>query len=411
MKALRRTPLAGLAVLVTAVAALAALAPGAAHGSSKLQVGIVDYAQPLVEDQSPFFASMRTLRAEVLRVNLYWGGPLGVARRKPANGADPGDAAYDWRRYDRLVLAAARNRVRIAFSIFATPAWANGGRGRNRVPTNPVHLEKFAYAAAQRYSGAYRRYDDARLLPPVRLWIAWNEPNLNLGLVPQFRRWRGRWIVQSARDYAKICNAIYDGVHVTGLAGEKVACGVTAPRGNNAPNQRRPSVSPLVFLNVMKRAGVRTFDAYAHQPYYGAPRETPSTPPRARTAVTLGNIDTLIREVTRLFGRKPIWLTEYGYQTKPPDAVFGVSWRNQANYLRQAYRIARRNPRIDMMLWFLLRDEARLDGWQSGLLTASGKRKPAFDAFRRMPRLAPVPAWDDPGAADFDTAALTFGAG
>src|SRR4029453_10990777 len=75
------------------------------------------------------------------------------------------------------------------------------------------------------------------------------------------------------------------------------------------------------------------------------------------------------------------------YQTRPPDLTFGVSWALQAKYLAQAYAIARAHPRIDMMLWFLLRDEDRIDGWQSGLLTTTGKRKPAFEAFRRMPRL------------------------
>ena len=384
------------ALLAAVLAVLAALAPGAASGSRQLQVGLTDHAAALNADPK-FFTTVGQLHAEVLRVNLYWGGPLGVSRRRPVNGADPGDPSYDWRRYDRLVFNAARQRIRIAFSIFATPAWANRGRGRNRPPDNPVHLEKFAYAAAARYSGTWQRREDDARLPPVRLWIAWNEPNLNLGLVPQFRKVNGKWRIQSARDYAKICNAIYDGVHVTGLTGQKVACGVTAPRGNNAPNQRRPSVSPVAFLRAMKRYGVRTFDAYAHQPYYGGPRETPSTPPGARTAVTLGNIDVLVKEVTRLFGPRRIWLTEYGYQTRPPDLTFGVSWARQARYLAQAYAIARAHPRIDMLLWFLLRDEDRLDGWQSGLVTANGKRKPAFEAFRRMPRLAEPFVFDDDG--------------
>ncbi len=39
-----------------------------------------------------------------------------------------------------------------------------------------------------------------------------------------------------------------------------------------------------------------------------------------------------------------------------------------------------------MMLWFLLRDEPRAEGWQSGFLTVSGVRKPAFEAFKRLPR-------------------------
>jgi len=144
-------------------------------------------------------------------------------------------------------------------------------------------------------------------------------------------------------------------------------------------------------LRAMKKAGATGFDAYAHHPYYGAPRETPSTPPppgihgNAPTAVTLGNINVLIKEVTRLYGNKRIWVTEYGYQTNPPDRIYGVSYANQARYLTQSYAIVKKNPRIDMFLWFLLRDERRLvDGWQSGLLTTSGVRKPAFAAFQKL---------------------------
>ena len=102
------------------------------------------------------------------------------------------------------------------------------------------------------------------------------------------------------------------------------------------------------------------------------------------TAVTLANISDLIRTVTQLYGNKRIWITEYGYQTNPPDTLFGVSWANQALYLKQAFAIAKKNPRIDMMLWFLLRDDPNLDGWQSGLMTISGRKKPAFTAFRQL---------------------------
>jgi hypothetical protein len=87
--------------------------------------------------------------------------------------------------------------------------------------------------------------------------------------------------------------------------------------------------------------------------------------------------------VTQLYGNKRIWITEYGYQTNPPDALFGVSYAKQALYLKQAFAIARKNPRVDMMLWFLLRDEPTLGGWQSGLETAAGRKKPSFVAFEK----------------------------
>ncbi|MBA2476097.1 MAG: hypothetical protein H0V40_09125 [Actinobacteria bacterium] len=375
-----------LSLLAAVVLVLAGLCVPAATASPALQVGIVEHAEALTGNPDRFFPQLRTLRAQLLRVNLNWGGRIGVARLRPGNGADPADPAYDWGIYDRAVLQADRQGVRVIFSIFGTPVWANGVGLPQVAPLKPAHLERFAYAAALRYSGTFRR-PDGRVLPAVRHWIAWNEPNLRLGLVPQYRRvGPNRWAVQSAVDYARICNAIVDGVHATGLRGERVACGVTAPRGNNNPRGARPSVSPLAFLRAMKRAGARGFDAYAHQAYYGGPSETPSTRPGGRTAITLANIDALVAELDRLYGRKRLWITEYGYQTSPPDPFFGVSWSLQARYLTQAFAIARRNPRIDMMLWFLLRDEARLDGWQSGLVTRSGRRKPAFAAFQRLRR-------------------------
>jgi hypothetical protein len=81
-----------------------------------------------------------------------------------------------------------------------------------------------------------------------------------------------------------------------------------------------------------------------------------------------------------------LWITEYGYQTSPPDRTFGVRYATQARYVHEAFAIARRTRRIDMLVWFLIRDETRLSGWQSGVVTARGRRKPAFRAFARMRR-------------------------
>jgi len=91
--------------------------------------------------------------------------------------------------------------------------------------------------------------------------------------------------------------------------------------------------------------------------------------------------------LTKLYGPKHLWITEYGYQTNPPDkTIMGTSWTKQALYMKQAYALARKNPRIDMMLWFLVRDQPQIGGWQSGLETVTGKKKPAWTAFRNLPR-------------------------
>jgi hypothetical protein len=80
-------------------------------------------------------------------------------------------------------------------------------------------------------------------------------------------------------------------------------------------------------------------------------------------------------------GRKRIWLTEWGYQTKPPDKFLGVSPRLQAQYIGEAARLVYRTRQGDMLIQFLYQDEPQLDRFQSGLLTWRGRPKPGLHAF------------------------------
>jgi hypothetical protein len=331
------------------------------------------------------FRQLRSLRAGIVRIKIEWAS---VAKRRPRAPANPADRAYNWTAVDAVVSQAARNKVRVLATIYGTPRWA--GPAQNRLPRRLTDLRLFAHAAAKRYSGTYRvrefENEPVRRLPAVRHWLAWNEPNNPVFLKPQWKRFRNQWRPQSAFDYAKICSAVWAGVHSTRLRGEKVACGATGPRGNDAPRSSRPSTSPLVFLAWLKRAGLKRFDAYAHHPYYSSRSERPATVPRSKKSVTLGNIGVLIKKLDSLYGRKRLWVTEYGYQTRPPDRFFGVRYSSQARYVHEAFAIARKTRRIDMLVWFLIRDERRLSGWQSGVFSVRGYRKPAFRAFQKLRR-------------------------
>jgi hypothetical protein len=360
----------------------------ASAGSSqpRLLIGIYDDAA-IRTNPAASFSALRNLHAGVLRVNLHWGGPFGVAPTRPFDPLDPNDAAYRWGAYDQVVVDAAQSGIDVMFTIVDTPSWANHGLGVNYAPTNFGDLRHFAQAAATRYSSNWLT-TDGRKLPTVRLWTAWNEPNNPVFLRPQFVLRDGRWSIESAVIYTRICNAVYLGVHGSLVKDEQVACGVTAPRGNNDPTTARASVSPLVFLTAVYGAGLRTFDAWAHNPYPVRPSEQP-TGPRSHEggllgAVSLRNIQNLLDLLSHFYGNKSLWITEYGYQTDPPDSIAGVPWDTQARYLTEAFAVARANPRIELMLWFLLRDEPNLGGWQSGLETVSGSRKPSFDAFRQL---------------------------
>jgi hypothetical protein len=91
--------------------------------------------------------------------------------------------------------------------------------------------------------------------------------------------------------------------------------------------------------------------------------------------------------------RLPIYLTEYGYETNPPDPFRGVPQAVQAAYLDQAQYMAWRDPRVRAFAQFLLYDAApdpsyprrSMGYWstfQTGLLSVSGTPKPSLGAYR-----------------------------
>ena len=99
-----------------------------------------------------------------------------------------------------------------------------------------------------------------------------------------------------------------------------------------------------------------------------------------------------------------IWYVEDGFQTVPPpnkrryyhgrendpDALPSVSSSSagagasvdQSTQLRDAVLLAYCQPAVTGFFNFGLLDEARLGGWQSGLLYRDGTRKPSYDAFK-----------------------------
>jgi hypothetical protein len=124
-------------------------------------------------------------------------------------------------------------------------------------------------------------------------------------------------------------------------------------------------------------------DAYAHNPYPLDPhRETPYTGGCSYcSTLTMATVKRLETLVAHNFGRARIWLTEYGYQTNPPDRLLGVSSTLQARYVGEGDFQAYRTPRVDMLIQYLYRDEPNVARFQSGLITLAGSRKPAFAAF------------------------------
>ena len=286
-------------------------------------------------------ATLDRLGVDVYRYTLHW------------DQLEPRRGTYRWQNADAILRGLQAHGIQPVVTLYGSPRWANGGRAPNFAPRSAATFAAFARAAARRY-------------PFVRYWTIWNEPNQRISLNPS-----------SPRVYVRtLLNPAYAAIHAALGTRAKVAGGMTAPRGNTG------GVAPLKWVQAMRAAHAR-LDAYAHHPYPTHPStESPSSGAcRSCGDITLANLPRLIAAVGKAFGAKPIWLTEYGYQSNPPDRLLGVPLATQARYVSEAAQRAYALPRVQMLIQFLVRDEPQVARWQSGLFDTHGVAKPAFRAY------------------------------
>ena len=260
-------------------------------------------------------------------------------------------------------------------TLWGTPRWANERRGPNVAPTRSKAFEDFSRAIADRYSGRHAGF------PHVGRYSIWNEPNLEIFLTPQFDR--GGAIV-SPRSYARLYRAGHAGIKA-GNPSALVAIGETSNQGRDRPvlGATSDSVAPGTFARLLAQERGLSFDAYATHPY----PTRPDAPPTERVRwpnVTLSQLSRFEKSLDRWFKRRdiPIWITEFGYQTKPGDR-FGVTEAQQARYLSTVVSQLKADLRVQMFIWFIFRD-SKGGLWQSGLATTSGRAKPSYTAFQSL---------------------------
>jgi hypothetical protein len=133
-----------------------------------------------------------------------------------------------------------------------------------------------------------------------------------------------------------------------------------------------------------------TFDVLSHHPY--AVRE-PLSPAFNDDDVSVVDLRKLIRPLREAEsagrisppGRKRVWVTEFAYDSAPPDPD-GVPVERLARWVQQALR-AFWQQGVDTATWFLVRDQAIPAGggfntsFQSGLYYSDGRVKPIRRAF------------------------------
>jgi len=380
-------------------------------------------------------AELRELGIDRVRLSVIWRDL--APEHRPGDPSDP--RGYQPAKFDHLdtaVRTAERHGIGVLLNLRgAIPRWAREMRppqhlrDRDAYRPDPDEFQLFVQMVGRRYSGSYADENDGRaVLPRVTMWSVWNEPN-----------WGGLLQPQSVRDpktrrlhtvapvvYRRLHRAATTGLRVTGHRDDAILIGETAPVGNTKLGELS-HLKPLRFLRDLfcldrrlrplprgqryrelecwdfKRRGMLRATGYAHHPYsvMDPPGEPSADPDFAR----LADADALARVLDgagragRLPRGLPLWYTEYGYQTAPPDPYRGIAPEQHAAWLVEAEHIAWANPRVAAHAQFLLRDDEPNALWpledrrhwgtyQSGLRYADGAAKPAYASYR-LPLLAP----------------------
>jgi hypothetical protein len=347
----------------------------------------------------------------------------------------------NWDRYDNLVKKATELGIQVYFNVTGPgPSWAHAkppkSQSRNRRTWKPKvgAYKQFVTAVGKRYSGTYKDENGSRgVLPMVRFWSLWNEPNQAGWLSPQWESKGGRVVPASPALYRKLHQAGYKGLVATGHSGDVILMAETAPMGSSRQNARSP-MRPAQFLRELAcvdpqgrrytgaaasardcgafdKGGPLKATGYAHHPYTKNVAPTVrDRHPDSLTMANIGELGTLLDSLSAttqgdIPAGLPLFMTEFGFESNPPDPFSGVALDKQAQYNQMGEYMAYTNPRIFGQAQFILRDVAPLRNhrkgskaywftYQSGLFFQRGQPKPAAFAYS-MPLIG-FPAGVDP---------------
>jgi hypothetical protein len=396
-----------LTIIFAMLCGAVALAAPAASASSRQLTVMQDDSLLYRQDgatREQTLDEFQALGADVVKVQIYWRDVAPAGRRKPSgfDAANPG--SYSWGTYDEVVRSIIAHGMRPFLTLGNTaPDWATAKVTRRRGIYKPSakEFELFAEAVGTRYSGSYAG------IPRVELWSIWNEPNLYSWLSPQ----RSGGAPVSPSLYRNLYLAAHRGLEATGHGADTILLGELMPRAGTDLRK----VSPTEFLRELvcldrnyrqytgtaakrrgcKKVGRIPTSGIAYHPYTafrGGPHGSVSK--GDATIATLSRITKMADKLARkgkLPSRLPLWITEFGYQTNPPDPLQDPI-RLVPGYMDESEWIAFRNPRVRSYSQYTLIDEPDTSSWQAGLRFHGGKAKPGvYDAFR-LPALVRTPS-------------------
>lgn len=346
--------------------------------------------------------------AGIVRVDIKWSEVAPTTPPAGFNAANPASPQYNWTPIDAVVRDLHAQGLRVLLTLYSAPRWAEGphipaGERPGTWRPNAADYAAFATAVARRYDGHFPDplYPGA-YLPWVRFWQAWNEPNLDEYLSPQWTRSGGHWVDTSPAIYRRLLNVFYAAVKGVSHSNFVLTAG-TSPYGDwpgfSKPGyERMPPVEFYrdLFCLGQSNATLRPLpcsdpphlDAIDHHVYgvygplwYAANPDDVAVPDTYKLSRVLAAAQRFHHVVPS--GPKAQWVTEISWSSKPPNPR-GVPLQEHARWYEQAMYVLWRQG-VDTILFFMIRDatpSASGPGPKGGLYFVNGNPKPAATAYR-----------------------------
>jgi hypothetical protein len=435
-----------IAAVLLGIAAIYA-APAAASTS---QVAVFQADGQVLGNPVATLQTLRDLGVGMVRVNVTWNAiaPSSLSTKEPKgfNAANP--AAYPaagWGAYDAVVRAAAADHIALDFTLNGpAPLWATGsgapkgttGYFREDWEPSAKQFGLFVKAVGTRYSGSYKPAGSATALPRVNFWSIWNEPNYGYDIAPQGIG-KNQSTPNSPHIYRNLVDAAWSSLNGSGHTTKRdtILFGETTPHGVNQWGVFS-NMKPLIFLRSLycvdsnyhelrgsaakaqgcpaTAAASRSFrknnpalfnaTGFADHPYEEA--SPPNRPthlcgnklcvgapgdPNFADLPEVPRLEQTLDHLNAIYGSHkhfPVWSTEFGFRTRPPDPNEGVSQANQALYMNWAEYISYKQSRLFSYAQYALIDQAPPASFDTGLLNPNGTPKPGYAAYR-MPLYLP----------------------
>lgn len=317
--------------------------------------------------------------ARYARLSIAWRdiSPGGSARPAGFDAANPADPRYRWSATDAAIRHLTDAGLVVYPVVSGAPQWADTPRG-----PSAAEFAAFGRALALRYSGGF--VDPfSGLLPRVRVWQAWNEPNL-----PNF------FSPVSPDAYRRLLNAFYDAVKAVQPDATVVAAGLAPVKSSAAAEFPKVFAERLLCIRAADgwyraRGGCEPakFDVFGVHPY------SLKAAPTQRAAIN-GNmfvadvvdVAQMVRAAAQLrtirpAGKKPLWATEFAWITNPPSDSVGDPPRKAGQRTLVALHELW-SAGVSQVTWFAVSDNSRAMIRGGGLYDSAGNPKPTRDALR-----------------------------